>query len=88
MFSATDIAYFLACQHIATLNRAEERKEVTKPFFNDPTIDLLRKLGLDHERQYLRQLAEKDSLTVVQIDIKQLLGRCCCRDGSSNPPGR
>src|ERR1017187_1324894 len=68
MFSATDIANFLACHHIATLNRAEERKEVTKPFFNDPTIDLLRKLGLGHERQYLRQMAENDRLTVVQID--------------------
>ena len=69
MFSATDIANFLACQHIATLDRAEERKEVKKPFFNDPTIDLLRKLGLDHERQYLRQLVEKDGLSVVQIDV-------------------
>ncbi len=69
MFSATAIANFLACQHIATLDRAEERKEVTKPFFNDPTIDLLRKLGLDHERQYLRQLSEKNSLTVVQINV-------------------
>jgi predicted RecB family nuclease len=69
MFSATEIANFLACRHIATLDRAEERKQVTKPFFNDPTIDLLRQLGLDHERQYLRQLTEKDSLTVVQIDV-------------------
>jgi predicted RecB family nuclease len=68
MFSPTDIANFLACQHIATLDRAEERKEVSKPFFNDPAIDLLRKLGLDHERQYLRQLSEKNSLNVVQID--------------------
>ncbi len=43
MFSSSDIANFPACRHIATLDRAEERKEVTKPFFNDPTIDLLRK---------------------------------------------
>jgi predicted RecB family nuclease len=69
MFSATAIANFLACHHIATLDRAEERKEVTKPFFNDPTIDMLRKLGLDHEQQYLRQLSEKNGLTVVQIDV-------------------
>ncbi len=69
MFSATDVAKFLACQHVATLDRAEERKEVTKPFFNDPTIDLLRKLGIDHELQYLRQLAEEDGLSVVQIDV-------------------
>ena len=71
MFSATDIANFLACPHVATLDRAETRKDVTRPFFDDPTIDLLRKLGLDHERQYLRQLVEKDSLTVVQIDVNK-----------------
>ena len=47
MFSATKIANFLACHHIATLDRAEERKEVTKPFFKDPTIELLRKLGIE-----------------------------------------
>jgi hypothetical protein len=47
MFFAPDIANFLACQHIATLDRTEERKEVTKPFFTDPTVDLLRKLGLE-----------------------------------------
>jgi uncharacterized protein len=70
MFSATDVASFLACQHIATLDRAEKRKEITKPFFNDPTIDLLRKLGLGHERQYLRQLAEKDGLAVVRVNVE------------------
>jgi predicted RecB family nuclease len=70
MFSASAIANFLACQHIATLDRAESRKEVTKPFFNDPTVDLLRKLGLDHERQYLRQLAEKDGLAIVKVDVE------------------
>jgi hypothetical protein len=41
MFSATDIANFLACQHVAALDRAEERKEVTRSFFNDPTVDLV-----------------------------------------------
>jgi phage I-like protein len=30
---------------------------------------LLRKLGLDHERHYLRQLAEKDGLAIVKIDV-------------------
>jgi predicted RecB family nuclease len=69
MFSATDVASFLACQHIATLDSAESRKEVTKPFFVDPAVEVLRKLGLEHEGRYLRQLAEKDGLTVVQIGI-------------------
>src|SRR5271169_6171493 len=69
MFTATDIASFLACPHTATLARAESRNEVTKPFFKDPAIDLLRKLGLEHEQRYLRELAEKDGLAIVQIDV-------------------
>jgi predicted RecB family nuclease len=67
MFFATDIANFLACQHTATLKRAEARKEVTKPFFDDPAIELLQKLGQEHERRYLHKLTE-DKLSIVQID--------------------
>jgi predicted RecB family nuclease len=70
MFSATDIASFLACRHTATLARAESKDEITKPFFKDPTVDLLRKLGLQHEQLYLRELSDKDGLAVSQIDIK------------------
>ena len=69
MFSATDIASFLACPHTATLARAESKGEITKPFFKDATADLLRKLGLEHEQRYLRELAEKDGLAIVQIDV-------------------
>ena len=71
MFSATDVTIFLACQHTATLRRAELRKEITKPVFNDPAVDLLRKLGLEHERRYLHQLTrtQKEGLTVVEVDI-------------------
>ena len=58
MFSATDVASFLACQHTATLDRAESRKEIKKPFFDDPAIELLQKLGLEHEKQYLRHLID------------------------------
>lgn len=69
MFFATDIASFLACPHTATLARAESRNEVVKPFFHDPAIELLCKLGLEHEQRYLRQLAENDGLKVVAIDV-------------------
>jgi len=69
MFSATDIASFLACPHTASLARAESKSEIAKPFFKDPTVDLLRKLGLAHEQRYLRELAEKDRLAVAQIDV-------------------
>jgi uncharacterized protein len=67
MFSATDIASFLACRHTATLARAESKDEIAKPFFNSPAIDLLRKLGLKHEQEYLRELAERDNLAITRI---------------------
>ncbi|MGA8149582.1 MAG: TM0106 family RecB-like putative nuclease [Terriglobales bacterium] len=70
MFSATDIASFLACPHTATLDRAESRNEITKPFFKDPAVDLLQRLGLEHERRYLCELAEKNGLAIAQIDVK------------------
>src|SRR5207249_8365028 len=47
----------------------ESRKEIKKPFFKDPTVDLLRELGLEHEQRYLRELIGKDGLGVVQIDV-------------------
>src|SRR5580698_5927654 len=68
MFSATDIASFLACRHTATLARAESRNEITKPFFKNQTIDLLRTLGIEHEQRYLRELSDKDGFAVSQID--------------------
>src|ERR1700682_2746435 len=67
MFSATDIASFLACRHTATLARAESNDEITKPFFKNQIIDLLRKLGLEHEQRYLRELSAKDGLSIAQI---------------------
>jgi len=69
MFFATDIASFLACRHTATLARAESKNEIVKPFFKNATVDLLRKLGLEHEQRCLRELAEKDGLVVAQIDV-------------------
>jgi predicted RecB family nuclease len=69
MFSATDIASFLACRHTATLARAESKNEIAKPFFKDPTVDLLRKLGLEHEQQYLRKLTDTDGLAIAQITV-------------------
>ena len=69
MFSATDIASFLACPHTATLDRAESKDEIVKPFFQNAAVDLLRKLGLEHEQRYLRGLAEKDGLEVARIVV-------------------
>jgi predicted RecB family nuclease len=69
VFSATDIASFLACRHTATLARAESKNEITKPFFKNPSVDLLRTLGQEHEQRYLRELSEKDGWSIAQIAI-------------------
>jgi predicted RecB family nuclease len=66
-FSATDIANFLACHHMLTLDRGEKAGEIEKPFFYDPGVELLRELGLTHEHMYLRHLAEIQGLQVVHI---------------------
>jgi predicted RecB family nuclease len=69
MFSATDIAIFLACRHTATLARAESKNEITKPFFKNQTVDLLRRLGVEHEQRYLRELGEKGGPSITQIAV-------------------
>src|ERR1700723_1303273 len=69
MFSATNIASFLACRYTATLARAESKNEITKPFFKNQSVDLLRTLGIEHEQRYLRELAEEDGLAITQIDV-------------------
>ena len=66
MFSPTSIANFLACQHLTALNRAEEAGQIKRPFFADPVLDFLIKLGQAHEQAYLTQLTEQ-GLTVVEI---------------------
>jgi uncharacterized protein len=71
MFFATNIADFLACQHISTLERQEKLGEVEKTFYADPGAELLRKLGLDHEAKYLQELREVRGLEVVEISTQE-----------------
>jgi predicted RecB family nuclease len=67
MFSPTSLANFLACQHLTALDRAETAGQIKKPFFADPGLDLLVKLGLAHEEKYLRYLTEVQNLQVKRI---------------------
>jgi hypothetical protein len=66
-FSATDIANFLACHRLLTLDRAEEAEEIERPFSHDPGVALLWELGLRHEQTYLRYLTHTQGLRVVHI---------------------
>jgi len=66
MFSPTSIANFLACQHLTTLDRAAKAGQIKRPFFADPVLDFLIKLGEAHEQAYLTQLT-RQGLTIVEI---------------------
>src|ERR1700677_5086981 len=67
MFSATDVANFLACHHLLTLDRAQAAGEIKRPFFQDPGIQLLRTLGANHEQAYFRHLADTQVLEIAEI---------------------
>src|SRR5437879_3599962 len=84
MFSATAIADFLACQHLTALNRAEAAGEIKRPFFADPGLDLLIRLGLAHEQSYLKKLSEEqtvraDSSGIVSIPTDITLREAAAR---------
>lgn len=67
MFSASDVSAFLSCPHTLTLAQAEKQGEVRRPLYRNPSLDLLRDLGFEHERRYLRWLSEHEGLQVTEI---------------------
>jgi predicted RecB family nuclease len=67
MFSATDVANFLACHHLLTLDRAQAAGEIKRPFFHDPGIELLRELGARHEQAYFRHLVDTQGLEIAEV---------------------
>ena len=69
ILSASDIANFLACQHLTNLDRAEAAGEIRRPFFPDPSLELLRKLGLKHEQKYLESLQSSGKPSLVEIPV-------------------
>src|SRR5947207_11756306 len=66
MFSPTSIANFLACQHLTALDRAADAEQIKRPYFADPLLDFLIKLGQAHEQAYLTQLTDQE-LTILEI---------------------
>jgi predicted RecB family nuclease len=68
MPSPTALANFLACHHLMTLGREEAQGTIKKPYaFPDPNLELLARLGDEHERAYLRYLRDEQCLDVVEI---------------------
>jgi len=69
MLSATDIANFLSCRHLMTLEHAEAARQIQKPFFHDPGVDLLRELGNLHEAKYLDHLSNTPGFQIARIPV-------------------
>ena len=66
VLSATDLANFLACRHKTTLDLAAARGGLAKPVWVDPSVELLRRRGEEHERRYVETL-KLEGLTVVDL---------------------
>ena len=75
VYAATDLVGYLACAHRFALERAAMHGLVAKPMRNDPTIELVARRGLEHERRYLADL-HTEGRRVVEIT----------RDGSRIAP--
>ncbi|MHB1191940.1 MAG: hypothetical protein ACYC6F_02750 [Longimicrobiales bacterium] len=65
LFAATDLSNFLGCAHLTALDRAEVNGEIRKPRYDDPSLDVIRQRGIEHERLVLEQLRAR-GLAVVE----------------------
>lgn len=66
-YSASDLSNFLACNHLALLDRAARLGGPKPPVFDDPGLELLWERGLRHEAAYEEALRGQ-GLTVLRIE--------------------
>ncbi|HUF28195.1 MAG TPA: TM0106 family RecB-like putative nuclease [Gemmatimonadaceae bacterium] len=70
LFSATDLSNFSACGHVSLLDRELARGRIPAPrTFDDPSLELLKKRGLDHEQAVLAGF-ERAGLSVTSIEVE------------------
>src|SRR5947209_3849694 len=56
VLSATDLSTFLACRHRTALEMSVLAGVATRPYVEDPLLELLWKRGADHEKRYVDAL--------------------------------
>ena len=66
-FSATDLVGYLNCRHLAGLEHAVAKGELSKPKYYDRLLEALWERGAKHEQDYVEHLASL-GLHVVRID--------------------
>src|SRR5439155_8910128 len=54
--SATDVAKHLMCRHLTSLDLLAALEKIQRPFWHDPSVDVLKERGLRHENAYLEYL--------------------------------
>lgn len=69
IFSATDLANYINCKHIATLNKMVADGLIQKPIQQSRTVELLQQRGQEFEDSYLQQL-EAEGKSIVRIPFR------------------
>ncbi|MBT5143906.1 MAG: nuclease, partial [Gemmatimonadetes bacterium] len=54
--SATDLSSHLGCHHLTQFSVRVKKGELKRPYYDDPTLELLRQKGTEHEEAYLEYL--------------------------------
>jgi uncharacterized protein len=69
--AATDLSNHLYCNHLTELNRQVAFGNLSKPYRNDPALEVLAQRGREHEEAYIRHL-EKSGLTTINLQGKSV----------------
>jgi predicted RecB family nuclease len=73
VLSPTDLVGHLACEHLTTLEREVAHGRRDEPLADDPSADIIRRLGDEHEQAVLADLRERFEVAEVPggIDPRQ-----------------
>ncbi|MFC1660187.1 TM0106 family RecB-like putative nuclease [Gemmatimonadota bacterium] len=84
LLSATDLSNYLGCAHLTSLDRAAADGELKKPSYPDPSLEVIRQCGLEHEEMVLeRYRAEGLEIARPEEPPKTEEGRLWARGAES-----
>jgi predicted RecB family nuclease len=71
LYAPSDLANFIACEHLTQLELAAVLGESTRPYFSNAYIDLIARKGAEHERNFLEAL-RADGHEVVEVGLGEV----------------
>jgi uncharacterized protein len=66
--AATDLSNHLSCEHLTQLERKYALDEIKRPSYRDPSLDILRQRGREHEAAYVKYLSKEKNV----VDLRGL----------------